>query len=440
MDVYLRHGGTTVAVYHLGDRKAFRLRPVDSRDFVVNHSFAPGVSEVYIRVQTPDPMVLPVYLTTPAAARDRVTVQDYSYGALYGFLLALMAYNAMLYAGLREPRYLLYFLYLAAFLVMNVSYTGHGFKWIWPDDTRWEQWSNPVLMMLYGASGLIFALRFLDMRRHFPRLRKTVLVYLGISLVALLTTVLLDNRRDALLLAFSFVSLFTVIMLALGAISLRSGQRPARYFLLAAISAMIGAALTALSVWGFIPFNKWTFRAVDIGVMLDATLLALALTYQFRVGKEEQQRAETLAKLDPLTGLKNRRAFYDSTDPIWSVSLRHGHPLSVVLLDIDSFKRINDAYGHACGDYVLTATAGVLTDTIRKQDLAARWGGEEFILLLPETGLQQAVALAERLRRTIEAMDLTHAGHKVRISASFDVAQGATEDRSLDAVISTADT
>ncbi len=439
VDVYFRHGGKTVADYHVGDRKAFALRPVDSRYYEFDHAFAPGVGEVYVRVQTPDPMVMPIYLMSPEQAQARETEQQYSYGFLYGFLFALLAYNVMLYAGLRDPRYILYALYLAMFLLMNISYTGHGFQWIWPTHTGWAQWSNPILMVLFGASGLMFALRFLDTRKHFPRVRKAVLGYLGVTGVLLLLAVLFNRQYDALLIAFTFVFPFTAIMLAMGAMAVRTGQKAARYFLLAAFSAMVGAAVTTLSVWGFIPLNIWTFRAVDIGMLLDATLLALALTYQFRVGQEEKLRAEQLAMVDPLTGVNNRRAFYDITAPIWNIATRHNHNLSVVLLDIDNFKRINDVHGHACGDELLIATANVLKKTARDQDVIARWGGEEFILLLPETNLPEAVALAERLRGAIAGMRLNHEGAEIAVTASFGVAQRGTQHRDLDAVISTTD-
>jgi diguanylate cyclase (GGDEF)-like protein len=439
VDVYFRHGGETAAAYHVGDTKPYDQRPVDSRAFVFDHDFAPGVSDVFVRVQTPDPMVVPMYLMPMHRALDRQQQQNYSYGFLYGFLFALLAYNVMLYAGLREARYILYSLYLGMFLLMNISYTGHGFRWIWPTHPMWEQWSNPVFMMLCAASGLVFALSFLETRTHFPRVHKGVLGYLGVSFSLLALAILSDNQRLAVLLAFTFVFLFTGIMLAMGVVAVRSGQKPARYFLLAAISAMVGAAVTALAVWGFIRFNTWTFRAVDIGILLDATLLALALTYQFRVGQAEKLRAERLAWQDSLTGLNNRRAFYAKTTPIWNVALRHDHDLAVVLLDLDGFKRINDAYGHAYGDEVLMATAEVLTKTIREQDVAARWGGEEFIVLLPETGLDEACALAERLRIAMAGIRLRHTDIEPVVTASFGVAQRQRHHHDLDAVISSAD-
>ena len=428
-----------MAAYHVGDTKAFQLRPVDSRYFVFDHAFESGVSDVFVRVETPDPMVVPIYLMSPGQAHARETQQDYSYGFLYGFLFALLAYNVMLYAGLRDSRYILYSLYLGMFLLMNGSYTGHGFKWVWPEYVRWEQWSNPVFMMLYGASGLIFALRFLDTRTYFPRAHKAVIGYLSVSTVLLLLTVLFDSQRYALLIAFTFALLFISIMLMLGVMAARSGQKPAQYFLLAAIAAMVGAAVTTLSVWGFIPINIWTFRAVDIGILLDATLLALALTYQFRVGQEAKLRAEQLATLDPLTGINNRRAFYDKAIPIWNVTQRHNRNLSLILLDIDNFKRINDAYGHVYGDEALKAMAGVVMKSIRDHDVVARWGGEEFILLLPETDLQEAAALAERLRGAIADIRLSHAGVDITVTASFGVAQRNTHHTTLDTLISSAD-
>lgn len=439
VDIYVRQAGKTMASYHLGDSLAFDLRPVNSRFFVIDQAFRSGVNDVFIRVETPDPMVVPIYLMTPGQAHAREEKQGYSYGFLYGFLLALLAFNATLYASLRNSRYILYSLYLAMFMLMNISYSGHGFKWLWPTQVIWAQWSNPVLMVCYGISGLFFALRFLDTRIYFPRVHRAVIGYCTLASILLALSMLSNNQTHALWVAFIFVFLFTCIMLALGVISVHAGQKPARYFLLAAAAAMVGAGSTALAVSGFIPHNIWTFRAVDIGMLMDATLLALALAYQFRVGQEEKFHAEQLARLDPLTGINNRRAFYDGAAPIWHSTLRHGRNLAVVLLDIDNFKQINDACGHAHGDEVLIATAKAMMHSIRQEDVAARWGGEEFILLLPETDLHEAVALAERLRIAITGIRIKRANGETTFTASFGVEQRGTHHSSLDSLISTAD-
>jgi diguanylate cyclase (GGDEF)-like protein len=439
LDIYYLYDDETVASDHGGDIHPFKERALPRRYFTSEHIFPPGGSDLFIRIQTPDPLVVPIYLLSPELAHEREVREEYSYGFLYGFLIALLAYNFMLYVGLRDMRYLLYSLYLGLFVVMNLSYTGHAFEWLWPDSTQWAQWSNPVLMVLYGTSGLLFALRFLDVRSHFPRLYRGVVGYITTAALLLLLAILFDSQRSALFVSFTFVFFFTFIMLGLGITALRSGQTPARYFLLAAIAAMLGAASTALSVSGFIPTNTWTYRAVDIGIIMDATLLALALTYQFRLNQMQKLHAERLAMLDPLTGLNNRRAFYSLGTPIWNISLRHDNALAVILLDIDTFKSINDTFGHLCGDEVLTAIAKVMQMTIREQDIMARWGGEEFIVLLPETDLQAAVHLAERLRNAIEKLQLGCVDSDFKITASFGVAQRDNQHQSLEALISAAD-
>lgn len=439
VEVYFQYRGRTVASYRVGDTQAFAQRPVMSRYFVFDHAFDPGISDVFIRVETPDPMVVPLYLLNPETSRLRQMQQEYSYGVVYGFLLALMAYNAILFASLRNSRYVFYALYLAMFVAMNIAYTGHGFAWLWPGSVHWQQWSNPVLMVLYGVSGLVFAVYFLDLRGAFPRVRQAVIGFGATFGTLLAAAILLDNQKYALLAAFTFAFLFSVIMLLLGVIAVRAGQKPAKYFLIAALTAMVGALLTTLSVWGFIPHNVWTFRAVEIGMLFDATLLALALAYQLRMGQEERLRAERLAQMDPLTGLNNRRAFYDKTGALWSLAVRHAHATSVILLDIDRFKQINDAHGHAHGDAVLKATAAILQQCVRQGDVLARWGGEEFIVFLPETDQAEASILAERLRVAIADMRVPYETGASAVTASLGLAQRTSAHLTLDALIAAAD-
>jgi diguanylate cyclase (GGDEF)-like protein len=439
VDVHIRHQGQTLASYRMGDERVFGQRPVNSRFFVLDPLFEPGVSDVFIRIETPDPMVVPIRLTGADQSRIREARQELSYGILYGFLLALIVYNAILSASFRSSRYLFYSLYLMMFMLMNIAYTGHGFAWAWPESLAWQQWSNPVLIVLYGISGLLFANRFLDVERHFPRVRRAIIAYCLAFGAAFAMAALFGDQRVALLVSFSFVFLFTLIMLLLGVLSVHSGQKPARYFLLASIAGMSGAVLTTLSTWGFIPLSNWTFRAVELGMMVDATLLALALSHQFRMLQDAKLSAEHLAHLDPLTGLNNRRSFYEKTEPIWSTARRKGRDAAIISMDIDLFKQINDTYGHVHGDETLTAVAAALSRSIRQGDVLARWGGEEFIVFMPETNLQEAVALAERLRAAVAQIRVPHAKGETAITASFGVAQKDADHATLDALISAAD-
>ncbi|MDG4867628.1 sensor domain-containing diguanylate cyclase [Guyparkeria sp. 1SP6A2] len=436
---YFRHDGQWVGKYALGDRRVYAARLRESTGFSIEHTFASGTTDVLLRVATPDPLVVPLYLESESALIERQQAQSLSYGFLYGFLIALVVYNLMLFAGLRQGRYLLYAIYLSFFLLMNFSYTGQAYAWLWPESPFWAQWSQPVLMMLYASSGLVFALSFLETRMHFPRLHRLVLGYIGLGGLVLGVLMLADRQANALLLAFSFVIAFAVIMLVLGIVSVRAGLVAARYFLLAAVAAMVGAALTALSVWGVIPFTLWTYRAVDVGMLLDATLLALALTYQFRLGQTQRDQAEQLARLDPLTGVNNRRAFYALSAPVWSRAVEAGRPLAVILIDIDRFKLINDEFGHAAGDAALQAVAGRVGHMVRKEDVVARWGGEEFIVLLPDTAGDEAYDLAERLRARLADAPVTVNGHQISVTASFGVAARHADESNLETLIGRAD-
>lgn len=126
---------------------------------------------------------------------------------------------------------------------------------------------------------------------------------------------------------------------------------------------------------------------------------------------EANGQLELLARRDALTGVANRRAFDEQLEVEWRRAARDRHSLSVVILDVDHFKAYNDTYGHPAGDRALTRVANSISSTLRRPgDLAARYGGEEFVLLLPQTEYAGAQAVAERVRSTIEALEMTHAG------------------------------
>ena len=141
----------------------------------------------------------------------------------------------------------------------------------------------------------------------------------------------------------------------------------------------------------------------------------------FRQVEKGQARIIAMMRTDPLTGLANRRFFLEILDKAMPFAVRHQQPLAIIMADLDHFKNINDNFGHDAGDRVLKAFAKLLTDSVRKEDLPTRYGGEEFMLLLPGTDCEQAAVLAERLRRSLENLDIS--GIDRRMTASFGVTQ-----------------
>jgi diguanylate cyclase (GGDEF)-like protein len=183
------------------------------------------------------------------------------------------------------------------------------------------------------------------------------------------------------------------------------------------------------------PFNLNELRArVAVGRRIKSLQQSLAEKLQ-----KLEAAAETISRLartDELTGLHNRRSFNEIFALAISAAHRHGHPLSLIIIDLDHFKIVNDTYGHCVGDMVLKGFADLLLKMVRDEDVAARWGGEEFIILLAHTACEAAAALAERIRSSFEHSSGS-AGPRT-ITASFGVAQ-LQGDEHEDALIKRAD-
>jgi diguanylate cyclase (GGDEF)-like protein len=134
---------------------------------------------------------------------------------------------------------------------------------------------------------------------------------------------------------------------------------------------------------------------------------------------EEEWR---IARTDPLTGLANRRHFDEQLTRIVSESLKYGAPASLIVADVDHFKKVNDTYGHEAGDEVLKTIARIFMSCIRAEDVCARYGGEEIAILLPETTVARAHEVAERVRRAIASSAVQHKENEIPVTASFGVA------------------
>ena len=154
---------------------------------------------------------------------------------------------------------------------------------------------------------------------------------------------------------------------------------------------------------------------------------------------EANEMLARAARVDHHTGLLNRRGFAEEAEIEIQRVCRTGREFSVVLADVDNFKQFNDRYGHACGDHVLKQVAALLQDRTRELDRVARWGGEEFILLLPETGTDGAAALAESLRDLVSASLFEYAGEPLNITMTFGIAAYRKREP-LEACVARADT
>ncbi|HYC47517.1 MAG TPA: GGDEF domain-containing protein [Burkholderiales bacterium] len=170
--------------------------------------------------------------------------------------------------------------------------------------------------------------------------------------------------------------------------------------------------------------------------------VTIASSFAFILMHKERADRETyeLATTDSLTGVYNRRTFKELAEPQLSRSRRAKLPVSLLMLDLDHFKRINDTYGHLAGDDVLKAFSMLVRNCLRKEDLLARYGGEEFVVLLPGSAQTAAAALAERIREEVAAKAFDANGHLVRVTVSVGVSSESGDTLpSLEAMLGRAD-
>src|SRR5690606_4599945 len=187
-----------------------------------------------------------------------------------------------------------------------------------------------------------------------------------------------------------------------------------------------------------IRYLQWTAKALfdQYGAVTEIIAIGRDVTeHMHRIGTLEDQ-----AHRDFLTGLANRRYFMTLGEGELQRAVRYGQPLALLMLDIDHFKHINDAYGHRVGDIVLQAFSKTLLKTVRTIDIIGRVGGEEFAVLLPETPLHDAVDAAQRLKEAVAGnKKALESGEMLELTVSIGVAAKQEEGTSLDAMLDLAD-
>lgn len=213
-------------------------------------------------------------------------------------------------------------------------------------------------------------------------------------------------------------------------------------------SLLLSAFTTIITIMLFFPDNL--LLATIYGNELKLRLFLSFITVTILFGFYEFSRQESIKRIqklsdmyeqqamhDTLTHLPNRRGMKEYIQHEYDRSLRSGKTLSFLLCDIDYFKQINDVYGHDAGDFILLKVAELLRGTIRKQDKIARWGGEEFLFLLPETNLNEAYLIAEKLRILLSKTNFIYNNKHLKVTMS--VGAEALEDKNIDQAINTAD-
>ena len=309
---------------------------------------------------------------------------------------------------LRDRAYLTYALYVLGYAMLNAVSNGYAFHplhldWASADPARVARVSGG----LAGMASILFASRFADLHRFVPwsRLPLRVLVGLFAAIVLLSLAPLAPLRALGGWLQNPVVVLAGASMLALLLLAWWRGSRYAGFMLLGWTPLVVLTVCASLQAFNLLLTWTWLDRLALAAAAFEALVLIAGLADRTLAARNDHRQALRMAEIDALTGTFNRGALLARLRQLMEPGA--STVLSVLFIDLDHFKRLNDQAGHQAGDQALAALVRTLRLELRGADLLGRYGGEEFMVLLPGQSLSQALSVAERLLETVRRKRLT---------------------------------
>lgn len=463
VDVYTYNQQQQLRNVQLGDKVPFHQRLIKQRNFLVPIDFqANQLIDVYIRLQSTSSIQAPVNLWN---SKDYYQV-DQGYllgqGVYFGIALVMLLYNFFIYLATGEKNYIYYVGYTVCLPLFLASIDGLTFQYLWPEATIWND--RALVFFLNGMFffGTLFSSSFLNINRQDHKQLKLFFdAMIALSSVMALMSIVLPYAVMIKPTAI-FALVFCITLFSTGMYRWTQGYESARYYTVAWFCMLGGGAVLMLSKFTLVPHNQFTQHATQFGSALEIILLSIALAERLNTEKRkafqaqnetikvqgeaylllEQRVAERTHELtlanksleeysstDALTGLKNRAAFDTTYRRYFSSAYSDKTELSVIIIDIDFFKKFNDTYGHLVGDDCLVTVASCLKSVVtRPEDLNARYGGEEFVVVLPNTSIEGAKRVAERIRSLIATTPFKASGTTLYITVSLGIASVIPSD------------
>lgn len=358
---------------------------------------------------------------------------------LVGMMVALVFYNLLLYLATSKIENIYYSFYLISGLVwIALSY---GLVASLFDAYGHEVFMLNISLITMPIFLLLFMMAIFETRQHYP-IEHRFLQAVLIPLCAMFVWGLFDISA-ALKPASSMALIMMTVTLSVSVSLLRKGHPLAKYFLVGHTLFVIFNALAVLFYKGLIEPSYLASHGTGLGIMLEALMLAFIISHRIKILEDiraSQEELKEQAATDPLTSLHNRRYFSTEAEFLLALCREQKRPMAVMIADIDHFKRVNDTWGHPVGDRVIVRIAQTLKSCCRSRDLLARFGGEEFVILLPDADLQQAALCAERIRATVATTAFQMGdGDTAHVSLSIGVALVDVEQDSIQTALDRAD-
>ncbi len=436
-----------------GDKQDFKSREIAYRVPVFRLNPTADAPKNYIlKLTTTGSMSASLILWSPEAFHNHATAEYFWLGLYFGCFAVLALYNLSLFFAIHDRVYLIYFGLQITIAVFVGVLNGLSFQYLWPNWPAWASAAPAVLQAFVYVMILVFLIAYLSVKTTSPVLYKWLRIALFISLAWFFTTMVIPYRSLSYYGGHVVAAICMVSMISSAVLLTRRHIRPAYFYLASCICAVVGALIFLGTAYGITLLGEASSWGLQIGMLLDASILSLGLADRIATLRKDRDAAQdkTIAAIkaaeqqleervvertqelqsantklqnafmaqteieeqlrqqetamrfaahhDALTALPNRALLSDRLDQAILKAKRDLSKVAVMMIDLDNFKQVNDSLGHSAGDLLLTTVASRLQETVREHDTVARFGGDEFVVVLSGvTQAEDALPVAEKL-------------------------------------------
>lgn len=412
-EVHIVHGDGRVQQWTTGDTLPLSSRPMPHRDYLFPLQLAPRAeATIYVRARSQGPVNAALVLYAPAELVATLGAEQLALGALFGSFALLALCTALLHAFVRDEAFLYYLFYVLSYGAYMAVFNGIAQQYLWPELPAIWGAGQVVLLMLALHFLLMFSRSLLRARGVWRWLDRAFVALQALIFAQMLVAPFVAYGDIVQPITYT-VAVTVFMVVAIGLAGLKARQAPAGYFLMAWSVFLVGVLLYLGKSVGLLPHNFLTQYGFQIGTIFEFVLLSVALGIRVR---EIRRQSRT----DGLTGLGNRSHYDELVGQAFAQARASGQALGLLVIDVDHFKQVNDKHGHGVGDRVLEGVADALRRRVQPPAVACRYGGEEFVVVVPRADAAALSALAEELRRAITA-----SSPGIPVTASFGLASTA---------------
>lgn len=397
IDIYLVRNKVIEDIHLSGDLRKLSIRTIPHRYTLVpiNFNDKPQDIEIYIKLQSSGSIQIPMYIKEHIQSGLDLSTSSFLHGLFGGLILIMVIYNMCLFVAFKETSYLFFVLFATFTLLFQYAEYGFATEYTWGEYPVINSFLIPILIPLILMFMSLFLGSILNVKRDHKITFKLLVLLFTMNFLIFIGALLFEYNLMCELATYAAI-ITNPCHLIIALIYAKKGDLSVKMIALSLLSFVLGLILFSFEKLGLISSTFITANSLKFGQALEILFISIALS--FKINKLVHQ-----ASHDKLTGVPNRLGFDIKMKESFEKSQIDNSPLSLLMLDVDKFKSINDRFGHDIGDKVLIHISSIIKNVMTKHNVTVfRYGGEEFSVILSGKTSSNAVSIAEEIRKEIE--------------------------------------